>query len=88
MPNGDAFPRCCKKPKRLLRKSKGKKYQNSSEAETAQNGLSMNFHLHYWFDNAKFALKPLRRTDNSITVQWHWLKPSIFGGPKELIEHE
>jgi len=39
----------------------------------------MNHQIHHWFDNARFALKPLRRPDdNSIVVQWHWLKVTAF----------
>jgi hypothetical protein len=40
--------------------------------------ISLNHQLHFWFDKAKFALKPLRQTSNEIVVQWHWLRePSL-----------
>lgn len=38
----------------------------------------MSHQIHFWFDNARFALKPLRQTSNEIVVQWHWLKKSGF----------
>jgi len=56
-------------------------YQRFTETEATQNGISMNHQIHYWFDNAKFALKPLKplgQDNNSIVVQWHWLKPTMF----------
>ncbi|KAK3941404.1 hypothetical protein QBC46DRAFT_353249 [Diplogelasinospora grovesii] len=56
-------------------------YQLLTETEATQNGISMNHQIHHWFDNAKFALKPLKplgQDNNSIVVQWHWLKPTIF----------
>jgi len=55
------------------------KYQLFAETEQAQNGISMNHQIHHWFDNARFALKPLRcPDDNSIVVQWHWLKTATL----------
>ncbi|KAL2021074.1 hypothetical protein VTK56DRAFT_7493 [Thermocarpiscus australiensis] len=38
----------------------------------------MNHQLHFWFDNARFALKPLRQTQNEVVVQWHWLRKPIL----------
>jgi len=54
-------------------------YQLFTETERTQNGISMNHQIHHRFDNARFALKPLRRQDdNSIVVQWHWLKATAL----------
>ncbi|KAK5652994.1 hypothetical protein OQA88_9280 [Cercophora sp. LCS_1] len=46
--------------------------------QSAKNGISMNHQIHFWFDNARLALKPLGETPEGITVQWHWLKRSIL----------
>lgn len=47
--------------------------------QSAKNGISMNHQIHFWFDNARFALKPLREIPGEgIIVQWHWLKRSIL----------
>ncbi|RFU77233.1 hypothetical protein TARUN_5014 [Trichoderma arundinaceum] len=49
------------------------RHQNITES--GQNLLSLNRQLHWWFDNARMALKPLRKIgDNSIEVQLHRLK--------------
>ncbi|KAL2756661.1 hypothetical protein ACRALDRAFT_2026691 [Sodiomyces alcalophilus JCM 7366] len=49
-------------------------YENAGITQSAQNYISMNHQLHYWFDNARFALRPLRQTRNEIVVQFHWLR--------------
>ncbi|SPO02644.1 uncharacterized protein DNG_05317 [Cephalotrichum gorgonifer] len=38
----------------------------------------MNHQLRFWLESAKFALKPLRQTNNEIVVQWHWLRKSTL----------
>jgi hypothetical protein len=50
--------------------------QDPHITKSPQNLLSLDRQLHWWFDNAKMALKPLRNNDESVTVQFHWLKPS------------
>lgn len=51
-------------------------FQNKTFTESPRNMLSLSPTLHSWWDKAKYALKPLTRTDNEITVQFHWLRPS------------
>lgn len=68
---------------------------NPEISQSARNLLSLSPLLHTWWNRAKFALKPLRREQNAITVQWHWLKaaklfptqiiPKDFD-PEELID--
>jgi hypothetical protein len=40
----------------------------------------MNRQLHFWFDHARFAIRPLGRSEDGkeIRVQWHWLKRSLL----------
>ncbi|KAK4031997.1 hypothetical protein C8A01DRAFT_51106 [Parachaetomium inaequale] len=59
-------------------------YEDASITQSPKNHISMNHQLHVWFDKAKFALKPLRKTQNEIVIQWHWLRNPILK-PKELI---
>ncbi|KAF4461919.1 hypothetical protein FALBO_11283 [Fusarium albosuccineum] len=47
-----------------------------SKGETAQNRLSLNHQIRWWWDRAKFAFKPLRQVGNTIVIQFHWLKQS------------
>jgi hypothetical protein len=49
-----------------------------------RNFLSMNRQLHFWWDNAAFALKPLSESETSIVVQWHWLQESCLS-PRMMI---
>lgn len=43
--------------------------------ESAQNLISLNHQLHWWFDKGRIAIKPLRKLDDkSIIVQFHYLK--------------
>ncbi|KAL2111648.1 hypothetical protein VUR80DRAFT_9659 [Thermomyces stellatus] len=43
--------------------------------ESARNFICFNQQLHWWFDHAKMALKPLRAMeDGAAVVQFHWLK--------------
>lgn len=53
-----------------------KLYEDARVTESTKNFISLNHQLHFWFDNARFALKPLGPTGNNgeIAVQWHWLK--------------
>ena len=53
-------------------------FEDAGITQTAKNGISMSHQIHFWFDNARFALKPLRETPEGIVVQWHWLKRSIL----------
>ncbi|KAK4249859.1 hypothetical protein C7999DRAFT_39162 [Corynascus novoguineensis] len=53
-------------------------FENADLTQSVQNGISMNHQIHFWFDHARFALKPLRETQEGIVVQWHWLKRSIL----------
>lgn len=55
--------------------------------QSPKNGISMNHHLHFLFDHARFALKPLQETHDGIVVQWHWLKRSVLK-PMVLIQPE
>jgi hypothetical protein len=49
--------------------------EDSKVAGTPKNLLSLNHQLHWWFDNGRMALKPLRELDDgSVVVQFHWLK--------------
>ncbi|TPX14515.1 uncharacterized protein E0L32_005479 [Thyridium curvatum] len=62
-------------------------YEDTELTQSAKNGISMNRQLYFWFDQARFALKPLRETPEGIIVQWHWLKETFFK-PRALIEPE
>ncbi|TFB02621.1 hypothetical protein CCMA1212_005369 [Trichoderma ghanense] len=46
--------------------------------ESPRNSLSMSRLLHFWWDNAAIALKPLRQSETEIVVQWHWLQESCL----------
>lgn len=49
--------------------------QDRNITESPQNLLSLNHQMHFWFDSAKMALKPLRKLDDgSVVVQFHWLR--------------
>ncbi|KAH0489650.1 hypothetical protein TgHK011_010068 [Trichoderma gracile] len=52
--------------------------------ESPRNFLSMNRQLHFWWDNAAFALKPLSESETAIVVQWHWLQDSCLS-PRMMI---
>jgi hypothetical protein len=51
-------------------------FEDARITQSPKNYLSLGSHVHLWFDNALFALKPLRQTPTEIMVQWHWLKRS------------
>ncbi|SPQ17588.1 fee270ed-584f-4a31-8c5c-59839a31ac0b [Thermothielavioides terrestris] len=55
-----------------------KHFEDAGITQSPQNYLSLNHQIHFWFDNARFALKPLRHTPNEVVVQWHWLKRSAL----------
>ncbi|KAK1765250.1 hypothetical protein QBC33DRAFT_571807 [Phialemonium atrogriseum] len=55
-----------------------KLFEDEVITESPQNLICLNRQLHWWFDNAMLALKPLRRETNSVTVQFHWLKGNNF----------
>ncbi|KAG7290736.1 hypothetical protein NEMBOFW57_000739 [Staphylotrichum longicolle] len=53
-------------------------FEEARIPQSPKNYLSMSHQIHFWFDNARLALKPLRQSPNEIVVQWHWLKKSSF----------
>ncbi|KAK3353700.1 hypothetical protein B0T25DRAFT_581417 [Lasiosphaeria hispida] len=53
-------------------------FENVGITQSAKNGISMSHQVHFWFDNARFALQPLRETPEGVVVQWHWLKRSVL----------
>jgi len=53
-------------------------FEDAGITQSVKNGISMSHQIHFWFDNARFALKPLRETPEGVIVQWHWLKRSIL----------
>ncbi|KAK3905994.1 hypothetical protein C8A05DRAFT_12221 [Staphylotrichum tortipilum] len=54
-----------------------RQFEDARITQSPKNYLSLNHQIHVWFDNARFALKPLRQTSaTEIVVQWHWLKRS------------
>ncbi|KAK5996568.1 hypothetical protein PT974_01905 [Cladobotryum mycophilum] len=53
----------------------------------SKNALLLNRQLVYWWNHGRFALKPLRQTDNEIVLQWHWLKrPNLE--PSQYIQND
>ncbi|KAK4147203.1 uncharacterized protein C8A04DRAFT_9290 [Dichotomopilus funicola] len=63
-------------------------YEQASIANSAKNGISLNRQLHFWFNRAVFALEPLRKTQEGITVKWHWLKKSPLLPRFKIHSHE
>ncbi|KAK3945642.1 hypothetical protein QBC46DRAFT_371261 [Diplogelasinospora grovesii] len=63
-------------------------YENAGITQSTKNYISLNRQLHFWFDHARFALKPLRQTRNEIVVQWHWLKKAILKPRGEIREDQ
>ena len=62
-----------------------KLYHSAAVTQSPANHLSLNHQLHYWFDKARFAFKPLSHTSNTITLQFHWLRrTNLF--PSTIIE--
>lgn len=53
-------------------------FEDAAITQSAKNGISMNRQIHFWFKDARLALKPLRQTAQGIVVQWHWLKRSVL----------
>ena len=54
-------------------------FEDAGMTQSSKNGISMNHQIRFWFDNARFALKPLRETsEEGSVVQGHWLKRSIL----------
>lgn len=51
-----------------------KLYENPAITQSPANYLSLNHQLHFWFNKARFAFKPLSQTPTSITLQFHWLR--------------
>ncbi|KAM0434568.1 hypothetical protein ACHAPT_003664 [Fusarium lateritium] len=55
------------------------KFIDSDFVESHQNMIAMNHQLHFWFDRARFAFKPLpSENPNERRLQFHWLKRSGF----------
>ncbi|KAK3938474.1 hypothetical protein QBC46DRAFT_440494 [Diplogelasinospora grovesii] len=61
----------------------GETFQNADITQSAKNGISMSNHVHFWFDNARFALKPLRETPEGIVKAI--LKPAVWIFPDQDI---
>lgn len=59
-------------------------FEDARIAQSPQNYLSLSHQIHFWFDNARFALKPLSQTSNETVVQWHWLKRSVLRPRTEI----
>lgn len=51
---------------------------DGSLIQSPQNLLSLSPQLQSWWYNLKFALKPLRKQEDGIVVQRHWLKLSTL----------
>lgn len=49
-------------------------YTNAAITQSVVNHLCLSHQLHFWFDKARFAFKPLFQTDTTITLQFHWLR--------------
>lgn len=43
-------------------------FEDAGITKSAKNGISINRQICFWFDNARFALKPLRETPEGIVV--------------------
>ncbi|KAL7620426.1 hypothetical protein AAE478_009421 [Parahypoxylon ruwenzoriense] len=52
--------------------------QDEKITESPKKLICLNHQLHFWWDHAKFALKPLRRSENEVIVQWHWQKDTLL----------
>ncbi|KAK3900227.1 hypothetical protein C8A05DRAFT_17445 [Staphylotrichum tortipilum] len=53
--------------------------------QSLANYLSLGRQIHFWFDKARFALKPLSQTQTAITVQFHWLRRTSLS-PTDIIK--
>ncbi|KAK3896767.1 hypothetical protein C8A05DRAFT_48333 [Staphylotrichum tortipilum] len=53
--------------------------------QSLANYLSLDRQIHFWFDKARFALKPLSQTQTTITVQFHWLRRTSLS-PMDIIK--
>ena len=60
-------------------------YENPAVTQSLANYLTLGHQLHFWFDKARFALKPLFQTANTITVQFHWLRQSNLSPTTAII---
>ncbi len=49
-------------------------FEDARITQSPKNYLSLSRQIHFWFNNARLALKPLRQTPTEIVVQWNWLK--------------
>ncbi|KAI5868340.1 hypothetical protein GGS23DRAFT_23621 [Durotheca rogersii] len=52
--------------------------------ESPKNVVYLNRQLRFWWDKARFALKPLRESEKEVVVQWHWLKRACLK-PKQRL---
>ncbi|KAI5865229.1 hypothetical protein GGS23DRAFT_558284 [Durotheca rogersii] len=43
-------------------------FENAGITLSAKNGISMGHQIHFWFDNARFTLKPLKETAEGVVV--------------------
>ncbi|KAK1762863.1 hypothetical protein QBC33DRAFT_563466 [Phialemonium atrogriseum] len=53
-------------------------FENEAIIESPQNLIGLNRQMRFWMKHALFALKPLRKTDNEVVVQFHWLRDACF----------
>ncbi|KAK3906109.1 hypothetical protein C8A05DRAFT_12130 [Staphylotrichum tortipilum] len=71
---------------------------DARDADSPQNHLCLNRQLRHWFEQARFALKPLRcgpsaedgekgKGGYELVVQWHWLRRSKLA-PRMGVEME
>jgi hypothetical protein len=64
-------------------------FEDAGITQSAKNGISMNHQIHFWFDNARLALKPLREIPGEgIIVQWHWLKRSTLKPLMDILPNQ
>lgn len=52
--------------------------------ESPKNMVCINEQMHSWWGAARFALKPITSTDKAVTVQFHWLRKSVYR-PRNVI---
>ena len=50
------------------------RYEDPTITQSPANYLSLSHQLHFWFNKARFAFKPLSQTPTTITLQFHWLR--------------
>ncbi|KAL6904265.1 hypothetical protein GGI43DRAFT_381948 [Trichoderma evansii] len=60
------------------------RFDDTDFPRCVKNLLCLNRQLQHWWYDGRFALKPLRKEDDKIIVQWYWLKDSPLH-PKQPI---